>query len=60
MTSMDPGIQTRSQVDQLLASADEEVREVITHVLRVERDNLHMSRPQVRKEILEIIERIVQ
>lgn len=51
---------SKAQVEVLFDTADEEVKRVVGEVLRIERDNLHMSRPRVLDDIVQTIRRVVE
>lgn len=51
---------TKERVEALFDTADDAVKRVVGEVLRIERDNLHMSRPRVLDDIVGTIRRVVE
>jgi hypothetical protein len=52
---------TREQVQEIARAASPEARQVITEVLRVERDKLHLKLPRgIVQDITDIVKKIVK
>ena len=51
----------REQVEHLLAETPDEVRTIVSEILRIETGYLHMTLPRgIHDEIVEMVERVVK
>lgn len=57
---MDGDSGTREQTRNILLQLTEVERRLLSAVLRVERDNLHLQKPHVREPLLKAVREIVK
>ena len=50
----------REQIVEVLKELNEQERELLSRVLRIERDKLYQERPRVKEEILRAVREVIK
>jgi len=54
-------LDAKARIDEALAAASEDVKTVVSEVLRIENNYIHMNQPRgINDDILSMIERVVK
>jgi hypothetical protein len=54
-------LDAKTQINEVLAAAAEDVKTVVSEVLRIENNYIHMNQPRgINDDILNMIERVVK